>query len=90
LGAACDLYAGTKTETVFETDTTLYNVAEGAWDCIVTLPAEDGSLYGYFFADAKKREPVAGVRGGGFAHSVRLPERLSIAQILQPRSSLFC
>ena len=34
-----DLNTWTKTSAVFETDTSLYTVAEGAWDCLATIPA---------------------------------------------------
>lgn len=75
-----DLNIWKKTDTVFETDVSQYNVAEGAWDCIATLPGDDGSLFGYFFADAKQTQSVgSGVKGGGFAHSVN-----PLAGSLQP------
>ena len=60
---------GTKSNVSFETDTSLYTVQTGAWDCIATLPAADGSLFGYFFAKAKQTLPGAHGGGGGFAHS---------------------
>lgn len=85
-----DLNTWRKTDAVFETDTSLYKVATGAWDCIATLPAADGSLYGYFFADSKQTAPLPSGRGGGFAHSVRPPHLLRTCQHHACRSVWIC
>ena len=84
-----DLNTWRKTDTVFETDTSLYNVAAGAWDCIVTLPAGDGSLYGYFFANSKNPTPLPSGQGGGFAHSKDGVQWAALPSVASSASSVF-
>lgn len=80
---------GTKSNVSFETDTSLYTVQTGAWDCIATLPAADGSLFGYFFAKAKQTLPGAHGGGGGIAHSTDGIHWRALSPVAGSASSVF-